>query len=227
MNIDHWRNQQGTPAPTKGKIHLWLAWLDEEDPVPFKISLSADELRRAERLRDSRYANRFIVGRGILRTILGSYLSCNPEQVVFSYGAHGKPELAEKMNTKMAFSVSHSGSLAIYAIGFGCKVGVDIETIHAISDVEATASIFLSAEELSQFKEIPAEEKLKRFFNLWTSKEAILKATGTGFSTSVSNIISNFYEPGARVIGQLEIDKNKRLWSFVPAEGFRGALACL
>jgi 4'-phosphopantetheinyl transferase len=227
MKINNWRNQLGNPIPANGDCHLWMAWMDEENPHSFMSLLSSDEKQRAVKLRNSSYADRFIVGRGVLRTLLGNYMSCNPEQLIFSYGSHGKPGLASMMSSGLTFNVSHSGGLAIFVIGIGREVGVDIEKFHAITDIEATASIFLSPKELTKFKEIPTEEKLDRFFTLWTAKEAVLKAYGGGFSSSVKEVLSNFNNSDLEVKDQPEVTKKKRLWSFVPAEGFRGALACL
>jgi 4'-phosphopantetheinyl transferase len=227
MKINDWKNQLGNPIPANGDCQLWMAWIDEEDPTTFMSLLSSDEKQRAEKLRNSRYSDRFIVGRGILRTLLGNYLSCNPEQLIFSYGSHGKPGLANGMSTGLAFNVSHSDGLAIFAIGIGRGFGVDVEHFHAITDMEATASIFLSPEELSRFEEIPTEEKLDLFFTLWTAKEAVLKAYGGGFSSPLKDVLSNFYISDLELKEQPEVTNKKRLWSFVPAEGFRGALACL
>jgi 4'-phosphopantetheinyl transferase len=227
MIANHWTNLPEKPGLVHGECQLWLAWLDEEDPLSFRNILSEDERLRATRLRDPKSAVRFSVGRGILRAILGRYQSSRPERLVFSYGSHGKPELADGLQEHLSFNVSHSGGLAVFAIANGFEVGVDIEEIHPVSDLEATASIFLSPGELAEFNAFPAGRKLERFFTLWTSKEAILKATGVGFSSPDIDIFATFREPGPYVDGQNVVFKNKELTLFNPAEGFKGALACL
>jgi 4'-phosphopantetheinyl transferase len=218
MMISHWSDLPERPFPPAGECHLWLAWLDEEDPDTLRGYLSEDERLRANRLRSSRSAERFTVARGILRTILSRSLACEPERLVFSYGSHGKPELADGLKAKLSFNVSHSGRLAIFAVANGFKVGVDIEEIHPISDLEATASIFLSADELAGLKALPAERKLERFFTLWTCKEAILKACGYGFTGPDTDIFATDFSPCL---------KGERLTMLDPAKGFKGALACL
>ncbi len=227
MNIKHWKEIPDNPFLDSGNCQMWLAWLDEEDPQPFESLLSNDEKLRAERFRSPREANRFRVARSILRTLLGSYLSYDPEALVFSYGTHGKPELAEALDMGISFNVSHSGGLAVFAIARGGQVGVDVEEFHEINDLEATASVFLSPDELSQFKEIPGGRKLDRFFDLWTSKEAILKAYGTGFPKPSKDIFTNLLEPHPNDGGQNKNFESKHLTLFVPAVGFRGALALL
>ncbi|HEX7542243.1 MAG TPA: 4'-phosphopantetheinyl transferase superfamily protein [Anaerolineales bacterium] len=227
MMIRHWSNLSERPALPAGDCQLWLAWLDEEDPDSFRGFLSGDERKRAGRLRSPCSADRFTVARGILRALLGRYLASKPEQMVFSYGPHGKPGLADGLQAGLSFNVSHSGGLAVFAIANGFGVGVDIEEIHPVRDLEATASIFLSPDELAEFEALPAAGKLERFFTVWTCKEAILKAFGSGFTSPVRDILTTFCQPGPKGDGQNAIFGNKGLTLLNPAEGFKGALACL
>jgi 4'-phosphopantetheinyl transferase len=227
MDVKHWKDLAENQVPTSGDCHLWLAWLDEENPELFQGILSKDEKLRAKRLRSPQGANRSTVARGILRVLLGKYLLRTPERIVFSYGPNGKPRLADDLATGISFNVSHSGNLVVFAIASSCEVGVDIEEVHPVSDIDATASIFLSPDELAGFETLPAGEKLERFFNLWTFKEAILKAYGTGFTGPARDVFSKIRESDPNISGQDVMIKNRRLISFIPADGFRGALACL
>ncbi len=212
MMIRHWRDLPERPSLLTGEPQLWLAWLDEESPDSFRGLLSNDERLRAGRLRSSRGSDRFVVARGILRALLGCYLAHRPERLFFSYGPHGKPELAGGLQAGLSFNVSHSGGLAVFAIANGFEVGVDVEEVHPVNDLEAAASIFLSPDELAEFEAIPTDRRLERFFTLWTCKEAILKALGDGFTGPAKNILTMFRKP----VTLLD-----------PAEGFKGALACL
>jgi len=218
MLIRHWRELPERPVLGVGECQLWLAWLDEEAPDSFAGFLSEDERIRAGRLRSSRSTDQFTVGRGILRSLLGRYLLHTPEELVFTFGPHGKPALADNLQKRLSFNVSHAGGLAVFAVANGFEVGVDIEEIHAISDLVATASIFLSPDELAEFKAMPTAWKLDHFFTLWTCKEAILKALGSGFTGPVQNLLTLFCQSGL---------KGERLTLLDPAEGFKGALACL
>jgi 4'-phosphopantetheinyl transferase len=212
--IRTWHEIPARPLIPTGEYQLWLAWLDKEDPDPLRRTLSEDELNRAGRLLDRQTAERFTVGRGILRAILGRYLSRRPQELTFAYGPKGKPALAGDLAGRLSFNVAHAAGLAIFAIAHGCEVGVDVEQIHPLSDLDATASIILSAKELAEFKTLPAAGKLEHFFTVWTCKEAILKASGTGFSGPVKEIFATFSRPD-------------QLTLLTPAEGFKGALACL
>jgi len=227
MMIRHWSEFPERPVLPAGDCQLWLAWLDEELPASFRAFMSADERIRIGRLKSSRRSDQFTVARGILRILLGRYLSSRPERLVFSYGPHGKPELAGGLEAGLSFNVSHSGGLAVFAIANGFEVGVDIEEIHPVNDLEASASIFLSSDELAEFEALPIDGKLERFFTVWTCKEAILKAFGSGFTGPVKDILATFCQPGPESDCQNAIYQNQRLTLLNPAEGYKGALVCL
>jgi len=227
MMIRSWRELPKRPFLSTGECHLWLACLDEEDRHALQGFLSADECERARRLRNPQRADRFIVGRGLLRVLLGCYLASDPERLVFLYGPHGKPELAGGLKANPSFNVSHSGGLVIFAVANGFEIGVDIEEIHPVSDLSAAASIFLSPDERAELEILPADRKLERFYTLWTCKEAILKAHGAGFAGPTSDILAAFRQFNPKSGPQNTFIENKRLTLLNPAAGFKGALACL
>jgi len=227
MMIRPWRDIPEQTLLATGDCQLWLAWLDNEDPDSFRGFLSGDERLRAGRFRNTRSADRFIVARGILRHLLGHYMTSEPERLVFSYGPHGKPELAGAPHAGLSFNVSHSGGMALFLVANGFEVGVDIEEIHPVSNLEGTASIFLSKEELAELEALPTDGKLEYFFAMWTCKEAILKALGAGFTGPARDVLTTICQPGSKSNGQNIISDNKRLIMLDPAEGFKGALACL
>ena len=227
MKINFWNESVERSNLEAGECQLWMAHLDDEDPRVFRAFLSESELARVKRLRDSRSTNRSIVARGILRTLLGTFLECKPEQLVFSYGSHGKPELAGEFKHRLSFNISHSSGLAVFAIAKKYQVGVDIEEVHPLPDLEASASIFLSPMEMAEFRVSPSTEKLDRFFMLWTCKEAISKAIGSGFSGPVKEILELFSIPASQRSGDIVVPDINRLSLLEPANGFAGALACV
>jgi 4'-phosphopantetheinyl transferase len=227
MIVNPWRNMSGTPELARGDCQIWHAWLDEEDPASMRDFLSPDEVLRAGRLHSPLNANRFCIARGILRTLLGNYLAVSPAQVKFTYGPHGKPALADGSPGSISFNATHSNGLAVFAVANGKEIGVDVEKIRPIKEMEGCSSIFLSPEEYTEFKALPANEKLERFITLWISKEAILKSSGVGFSNHDQGIFTTFIEQPASVEGHNLILRHKQLTFFTPAEGFKGALACL
>ncbi|HEY9662619.1 MAG TPA: 4'-phosphopantetheinyl transferase superfamily protein [Allocoleopsis sp.] len=165
-------------------VHLWQVNLDlPEDCVEQLIPLlSADEQLRAGRFAQVRLQHRFIVGRGILRLLLASYLKMAASEVAFVYGKHGKPDLAPSAPLPIGFNVSHSHQLALYAMTFDRTIGVDLEQMRPMSNVEQLAQRFFSAQEYEFLKTVPSHLRSEVFFRLWTCKEAYLKATGEGLA---------------------------------------------
>src|SRR5260221_13237392 len=78
-------------------VQLWHAILSDFNELDqFLINLlSPDEIERANRFRFAIHRQRFIISRGLLRKTLSLYTGIPPEQIVFSYGSHGKPYLKE------------------------------------------------------------------------------------------------------------------------------------
>ena len=180
-----WAYPQADLTLKRDEVHVWWASLDPSASHVQRLAqlLSADEYMRAERFHFERDRKRFIVGRGLLRTILGRYLQTEPSRLQFRYTFHGKPALTEAFDGDMVnFNVSHSQGLALYAVTRGREIGVDLECVRPISDAEQIAGRFFSARENAVFRTLPARKKLAAFFNCWTRKEAYLKAIGDGLA---------------------------------------------
>ena len=167
------------------EVHVWRASLDLPGSCiqRLKLTLSADELNRAERFHFQRDRHHFIVARGLLRAILGRYLRLAPHQLRFSYTPYGKPTLANETNRdRLQFNLSHSGEFAIYAMARDRRVGIDLEFVRPLANAEELAQRFFSEREHAVFRALPASLKQKAFFTCWTRKEAYIKAIGEGLS---------------------------------------------
>jgi len=143
--------------------------------------LTPDEADRAGRFHFDRDRRSFVIARGALRMLLGSYLGIAPESVPFKYGSKGKPALAQ--TSTLEFNASHSGGLAVFAFTDGCELGIDVEQIRPIPDGIAIAHRFFSSEEVSDLLALPVKEQERAFYLCWSRKEAYIKATGDGLST--------------------------------------------
>lgn len=182
-------------------VQVWIFPLDASLPVlnHFKEILSSDEKARAARFGTELLQNHFVAGRGTLRTILARYLAGKPEDLKFVYGPAGKPVLAEaSANNGLNFNLAHSGSLAAVAVTRGRLIGVDIEKIRPLADAEQLVARFFSANERAVFQGLPPGEKTAAFYNLWTRKEAWLKATGEGIGHLLDQVEVSFI-PGKPV----------------------------
>jgi len=169
-------------------IDVWCASLDRE-PQRFYKFLSQDEQARADRFYFERDRSRFIISRGLLRTILGYYLNIDPSKIQFCYGPHGKPALQSTFHKRVVhFNLSHSHDLALYAVSWNRQVGIDVEYIRPMLEAEHIANHFFSRDENTLIRTLPAAERTDLFFKIWTSKEAYLKAIGGGLTESLTQI---------------------------------------
>ena len=162
-------------------VDIWRAALDEQpgDVVrALQAMLSRDEKERAGGFFFERDRQRFVVARGILRMLIGRYLSCRPDEVVFAYGPNGKPSLHP--DTGLYFNVAHSEGLALYAFTRVGEVGIDVECMRDLPEWEQIAESAFSSHELAQLRACPPEKRRGEFFRAWTRQEAVLKALGTG-----------------------------------------------
>lgn len=146
--------------------------------------LSADEIARADRFRDSRHTLKFVACRGSLRLILAERLGQSPQEIRFDYGSKGKPRLP---NGGIEFNVSHSGDLAIVATCANGEVGVDVERYRDHLEDRKLAQRFFSQAELEDLDSLSGSRWREGFYTCWTRKEAYMKAVGDGFSIPLSS----------------------------------------
>ena len=210
----------------KNEVHIWVANLDISLRQIQQLTtiLSEDEQLRAERFYFEQHKNRFIVARGILRTILGNYLNTAPEQLQFSYSDKGKPILA---NSTLEFNLSHSQDLALYAFTWQGKIGIDVEYLRSLPDVKKIAERFFSPQEYNRLSLLNSEEQQQEFFRLWTGKEAYLKAIGEGLSGKLAQIeVINNEEKSVSLlqIQGINLD-NWYLHNFIPRPEYMASFA--
>ncbi len=212
------------------RIDVWAARLDPPPEVVAHLRplLSADEIERAERFRFDHHRRRFIVARGVLRSMLGLYLDRPPASLAFEYGPKGKPSLAAGFDPHLRFNVSHSDELGLYALGLDTELGVDVEKRRPMPDAEQIAERFFSWNERLDLRGVPGEAKADAFFNCWTRKEAYIKATGDGLSMPLDRFDVSLLPGEPARMRSAEGDPAKAAeWTLLhlePAEGYVGAL---
>jgi len=163
-------------------VHVWPVSIQAPDAVvdQFRSLLSADETGRASRFRFEHLQRSFILARGALRTLLGRYLKTPAHDLEFRYGAKGKPALPEPAG--LQFNASHSRDLALFAFTMDCELGVDIEAVRCMPDMEDVARRFFCTDETAELMALSTAQRDQGFFLCWTRKEAYIKATGEGLS---------------------------------------------
>jgi len=166
----------------KNAIHLWRVDLDlaPQQIAHLQEMLSPEETDRAGKFQFERDRRRFQAAHGALRIILNRYLGCTPTQVQYQFTSNGKPILVN--SPELHFNLSHSHERALVAVAHIHPIGVDIEQIRPLDNLDALARQCFSAHEYQQFAALPAPDNLQGFFNAWTRKEAYIKAIGDGLS---------------------------------------------
>ncbi len=166
------------------EVHVWAVGLVQADAVVegLRATLSEDERERAEKFYFEKHQREYVVARGALRNILARYMRCEAGSLEFNYSLQGKPMLVRPPSPLPAleFNLSHSGQVAIYVVTRGRRVGIDIEAMRKLDDLEGLARSNFSAAENAVLKSLPASQKHEAFFNCWTRKEAYIKALGDG-----------------------------------------------
>jgi 4'-phosphopantetheinyl transferase len=216
-----------------GEIQIWAVALDPPPPVAQALAgtLAADERERAARFRFERHRRQYEVGRGALRTLLGGYLGLSPTEIRFAYGERGKPFLAAPPSGghDLHFNLSNSNELALVGFVRGVEIGVDVEYLKPMPDLEQIAERFFSASERVALRQLPAPLKPEGFFNCWTRKEAYLKAVGEGLAARLDSFDVTLVPGDAPRMLTLEGDAARAarwfLKPFRPAPEYIGALA--
>lgn len=210
------------------EVHVWTVRLESTRAAATTMEaiLSEAELKRASRFAFERDKARFISCRATLRELLGRYAGIEPERVEFHYGPQGKPEMVG--TERWHFNVSHAGDFAAIAIARHAPVGIDIERIDPdFPRAEVAREVFTQGE-VDALGKIPREAQAAWFFQLWTVKEALLKAGGAGFSLDPLALDIRFgaaMEP--TLLSAPEVLSRAVVRPLPIHDGYRGALAVL
>ncbi|NEO33994.1 MAG: 4'-phosphopantetheinyl transferase superfamily protein [Symploca sp. SIO3C6] len=220
-------------------VHIWRVHLNLATGKIEQLAqtLSTDEQQRAARFHFEKHRQHFIVGRGMLRTILGHYLNLKPNQLEFSYSSRGKPTLANTdTNQGLYFNLSHSNELALYAVMPASSIesaqenyslGIDLEYMRPMPEVEKLAQRFFCPRESTLISSLSPALQQEAFFKGWTRKEAYLKATGDGLAGLEQVEVSlNPGEPAAllSIKGNQEAACHWSMYDLIPAPSYAAAL---
>ncbi len=168
-----------------GDVHAWLVDLDNPPRIAQELAALLDDHERARAARfvspkDRRHHE---VTHGLLRTILGHYTGNDPKSLQFALGREGKPSLVTPLpGEPLVFNLSHSGHHALIGVARGLTIGIDLEAMHAVPEIEAIAKSHFAAEERAELMALPLDVRLDGFLRCWTCKEAYVKALGGGLS---------------------------------------------
>ncbi|BCX47078.1 4-phosphopantetheinyl transferase protein [Haloferula helveola] len=160
------------------RVILHLIEPDTEDSTVADAILSTEERERAARFVFDSDRTRWTAIRAAARRILASYLDTDPASIEWKAGEGGKPYIPSE---EFEFNLSHSGELAALAVSTAGPVGIDLEPVSRAIQLPECEESFCHPLELS---DLPKEPSLRALalLELWTAKEALLKAHGSGLA---------------------------------------------
>lgn len=161
------------------EIHLWRVKLNPSDEILHvcQNSLSEFELRRVEFYDFEKVKQNYLVSQGMLRHLVGKYSGRDGRDVKLGRHRKGKPFSAD--DPGLFFNMSNSGDYVVYAFSREGEVGIDLEDVRNLDDLEELILKNLTINERGLLDKDP-DERLKNFFRFWTFKESYLKAIGEG-----------------------------------------------
>lgn len=139
-----------------------------------------------------------------LHAILQSVTGAPP---LLARSPHGKPYLENAPHIK--FNMARTKGKALVAVARDVEIGVDIERLRAIPELDQIAERFLPPGDADTLADLPEPQRRREFFRLWTRAEAVWKAAGVGL-----------YGAGKVIEGQWHVE------DIEAGEGFTAAVAC-
>lgn len=226
-----WEEPPISPILREGDIHVWRASLEAPETAVREgwAQLSSDETERARRFHFERDQRRFVIGRALLRRLLERYTGNDARNLEFSYSDRGKPSLVQHGEARpLFFSLSHSHELVLYGFRREDPLGIDVEYLRSMRDIDALATRFFSEGEARLVRSAKGSRKQECFFTIWTVKEAYVKATGEGLAAleDVEVLLSS--EGVARAIALEQREGRENNWmvrSLFPHNDYVAAIA--
>lgn len=225
--LDYWRERLRL---SPGRVDVVSCRLDLEPAAVHELArlLCPDEADRAGRFRSEDARRAYVVARGRLRQLLAAILGRPPDGVRLTVAAGGKPGLAGPNAERLRFSLAHSGVLMLCALALDDEVGVDVEQVRDDVDIAEVARRFLAAEEARSLLALAPTVQREAFFACWTRKEAVLKATGEGFTRALGSFVVAVHPVHAAVLWADPTLGGSGEWSLLSVPlppGYQGAVA--
>lgn len=231
--------QCGMEAPIKleeiseGHVHIWCALPDQiSDPSlleAYRALMDKGEKRKCDRYLSASKRHECLVSRALVRTVLSRYQALSPKKWRFVSNAHGKPEICPEQNqAHLRFNLAHTQGLVACALTRSSDVGIDVENTSLHRDMRAVQRFFAPCEK-EHLQTLQGPEKLRRFHEIWTLKEACAKANGKGLGIGLArfwfligkdNLPRVVFEPGEKERGQ-----DWSFFLFYPTPAHVGAVA--
>ena len=187
-------------------VHLWCLDLDRQPHAITSLNqahvdwLGDHERRRFRRLQLARRRRHYLLGKVFTRQVLSRYRATEPQAWQFAENAHGKPFIVDTEVDAQApalhFNLTHSRERFVLAVSRVPATGVDVEFCARKRRVSRLAQRYFTAAESAWLLGLPASEQQQAFYQLWTLKEAYMKARGKGQALPLHGFAFDLSRPG-------------------------------
>ena len=198
-------------------VRVWFqdtTTLDTEATRAAATALTAAERARAARFHFERDRRDYTAAHALVRRVLATLDGRPPASLPFGTGELGKPYLlaADGTASRWAFSLSHADGMVACAVA-GRPVGIDVERLDHAAAVDTLATHVCSAAEIERLEGLEPARRRERFIELWTLKEALLKAAGVGLSFPLDQIGFDI-RPGDAIVLDAPATVDSHAWAF-------------
>lgn len=187
--------------------------------------LTPAESQRAARFRMDAHREEFALSRLLLKRALAGCLGIAAKDVRLAIDRHGKPFLDPGCGSGVCFNISHSHGRLLVAVSDGLPVGIDIERVDPDVDPLSLAKTGLSPEDVEELLGLDGVERRERFYALWTRREALLKAVGTGFLGHAVKLRNKAWMAAGFLFSFGDQGELLRGWDLPVDAGYRAAVA--
>lgn len=219
---------------TNDEVHLWLAdcsdFSSEQVLADCAELMDKSEKIRAQRFHFSEHRQRFLLTRGLIRSVLSSYATTiRPESWVFENNQYGRPAIVKpQLSRTLHFNISHSQNIVAIAVAAVAEVGVDAEVRKAERPLYKIAKRYFSEQEYADLRNLTPVLQEQRFYDLWSLKEAYIKACGMGLAIPLRQFSFNFDEENSIAISfDARRKDNPAHWEFWQFQVWNGATIAL
>ncbi|MEQ1968611.1 4'-phosphopantetheinyl transferase superfamily protein [Xenorhabdus nematophila] len=201
----------------KDEVHLWFSY-PQEINSPFLLSeylamLNEDEKIKYSSFKFERDRHQYLITRALVRCTLSHYeKNITVGQWQFSSNQYGKPFVVTSLlTTPISFNISHTKGLIVLGLCSGCEIGIDAEKTSRKLKYLDIMDRFFSEQECRDLELLPPDFRTARFYDLWTLKEAYIKARGMGLFLPLDQFSFTFTEDG---IINIEDNEDNTVWNF-------------
>jgi 4'-phosphopantetheinyl transferase len=213
------------------QVHIWAVDLDLWNvPQGEALQMLPEyEKMKSERFRHDLLKTRYIKGRYALRLLLGMYLGTGFYHREFHINTYGKPSLKNTPDQEaIQFNLSHSDNACVCVFRQHGDIGVDVEKIKDLPDMDGIVERFFSPLEKEKLLALTESARKKSFFQYWARKEALLKAMGRGlaFPLNKAQVISS-QEETAEIFVRTAKPDTKSEWTLRDISLFDGFVSAV